>query len=103
MVSKCLNPRCSATFRYLCEGRLFRIDFSEASRKSALAGGGMGASTRGKAERVEHFWLCGSCAATMTVELGEDGAVRPVPFEISARKPAAVALPPMPKLAAKAS
>ena len=103
MVSKCLNPHCSTTFRYLGQGRLFRIDFTEASRKNALAGGKMVASTRSKANPIEHFWLCGSCAAIMTIELGEDGEVRPVPFEVSARKPAAVAQPPMHDLMANAS
>jgi hypothetical protein len=103
MLSKCLNPRCSATFRYLRQGRLFRIDFSEPSRKSALAAGRMVTSTCGKADPIEHFWLCANCATTMTIELGEDGAVRPVPFENCAKKRAASAVPPMDRMAASAS
>lgn len=103
MVSKCLNPRCSATFRYMWQGRLFRIDFSEASRKNALAGGKMVISARSKANSIEHFWLCANCADTMTVELGDDGVVRPIPIGVSARKPAAAAGLPMPKLVANAS
>jgi hypothetical protein len=102
MLSKCLNSHCSATFRYLWQGRLYRIDFAEASRRSAHAGGRV-ATARRKAELIEHFWLCESCAATMTVELGEDGEVRPVPFEIPVRKPPAGAMPTMHKLVANAS
>ena len=34
MLSKCLNPQCTAQFRYLGEGRLFRIDFSEVKRRT---------------------------------------------------------------------
>jgi hypothetical protein len=103
MLSKCLNPRCSAKFRYLRQGHLFRADFTEASRKSALNGDKRVASTRDKACPVEHFWLCERCAATMTVEVGEDGAVYAVPFEIPARVPAASAPPPARRLVANAS
>jgi hypothetical protein len=89
MLSKCLNPHCSAKFRYLGQGRLFRVDFTEAGRKTASNG----QSTGGKAPPIEHFWLCESCAATMTLELGGDGAVRAVPFELSAKMPPAAARP----------
>jgi hypothetical protein len=74
MLSKCLNPRCTARFRYLGEGRLFRVDFSEASRKKkALFGGPL------KLDRerpIEHFWLCENCAPKMTLQLTEQGDVR---------------------------
>ena len=40
MLAKCLNPQCTAKFRYLGEGRLFRIDFAEIKRRrTALPGG----------------------------------------------------------------
>lgn len=74
MLSKCLNPRCTAKFRYLGEGRLFRIDFSEAGRrKKALVGGALPPLDR---EPIEHFWLCESCAPKMTVSLSDAGEVR---------------------------
>jgi hypothetical protein len=103
MLSKCLNPHCSATFQYMWQGRLFRIDFADAGRKRALADKRILASTHSKACPIEHFWLCGSCAATMTIELSEDGEVRPVPLEIPGKKPAAAALAPMRDLVANAS
>jgi hypothetical protein len=107
MLSKCLNPRCSATFRYLGQGRLFRVDFAEESRKKARAGGTMPAATAGKSRPSEYFWLCESCVATMTIELGTDGHVRavalPMPAQVPAKKPAAAVALQAPKLVANAS
>jgi len=84
MVSKCLNPRCSARFRYLGEGRLFRIDFSEAGRRrKALAGEPLPELDR---DPIEHFWLCAGCAPRMTIHLTDAGEVRLVSTERPARK-----------------
>jgi hypothetical protein len=76
MLSKCLNPDCSASFRYLGKGRLFRVDFSELGRKSSSTGRKHVVSIRSKAHPVENFWLCERCAAKMTVQLSEEGEVR---------------------------
>ncbi len=100
MVSKCLNSHCSATFRYLGQGRLFRVDFTEMGRKRALAGKQIVPFHRSP---IEHFWLCKSCAATMTIEIGEAGEVRLVPFEIPAKGPAAAPTPKRQKFVATAS
>lgn len=89
MLSKCLNPQCSATFQYFGQGRLFRIDFAEAGRKRALAGKETVSSIRSKACPIEHFWLCEDCAAVMTIELCESGEVRLLPNAVSARRPVA--------------
>lgn len=103
MLSKCLNPRCSATFRYLRQGRLYRVDFSEAQRKGALAGGIDPAPARSRVDSIEHFWLCEGCAATLTIEVSEGSEVRLVPLEVSARTPAAASAPPLGGLLADAS
>ncbi len=87
MLSKCLNSRCSATFQYFGQGRLFRVDFVDAGRKRARAGGETAFAVRTKACPVEHFWLCQDCAATLTIELSDGGEVRLIPCEVSARKP----------------
>lgn len=76
MLSKCLNPHCSANFQYLGQGRLFRVDFAEAGRKSALAGREIVTSIRSRTCPIEHFWLCESCATTMTIHLSDAGEVR---------------------------
>ncbi len=70
MLAKCSNPSCSAPFRYLQGGRLFRLE-------------GDGAVRSGESSRVEYFWLCGSCSSRMTLHLGEDEAVVAAPL----RKP----------------
>ncbi len=61
MVSKCSNPSCSASFRHLKEGRLFRLENDPALRS--------------KSNRVEYFWLCHRCSSTLTLRLREDGTV----------------------------
>jgi len=93
MVSKCLNSYCSTIFKYFGRGRLFRIDFTEVGRRSAVANKKIIASIRSKANPIEHFWLCEKCATTMTIELSDTGEVRLVPFEVPAQKPTAVAAP----------
>jgi len=95
MLSKCLNSRCSATFQYFGQGRLFRVDFADAGRKRALAGKETISSIRSKACPIEHFWLCEDCAAVMTIELSDGGEIRLVEIEAAGRKPvlSALALP----------
>jgi len=82
MLSKCLNSHCSATFQYLGEGRLFRIDYTEAGKKRAMAGMQVVPSQRSKAKAMEHFWLCERCASKLTIEVTDASEVRLVPYEI---------------------
>ena len=56
MLNRCLNPGCSAYFRYLYEGRIFTIE------RCVTSSDGM------KTERqLEHYWLCGTCSKSMKV------------------------------------
>ena len=61
MVSKCANPRCSATFRYLHEGRLFHAAVRSAASENENA--------------FERFWLCEECSRKMTVVSRPDGVL----------------------------
>jgi len=61
-LSKCLNPVCSAPFRYLREGRIFNLEIPASP------------SASGPARRRELFWLCGRCSSTMTVALRHGSA-----------------------------
>lgn len=81
MLSKCLNSHCSATFRYFGQGRLSRIDFTEARRKNVLASTKISRSQHSETYPVEHFWLCENCAKTMAIELSNEGEVRVVSLE----------------------
>jgi hypothetical protein len=58
MLSKCSNPDCSARFRYLHTGQLFRFDARD--RTQAESGKKL---PRG----VEFFWLCQDCAVKFTL------------------------------------
>jgi len=62
MLSKCANPGCAATFLYLHQGKLFRLDTSIEVVTSTST-----AETKKPSRRVEFFWLCHSCAAELTV------------------------------------
>jgi hypothetical protein len=65
MVSKCANPVCSASFRYLHEGKLFRMivaaDGAGHSNHSADS------EMRKVSGHIEFFWLCEECAPEMTL------------------------------------
>jgi hypothetical protein len=64
MLAKCANPSCSASFHYLQEGRLFRLE-----AELTLA------SPANRPGETEYFWLCSRCSKTLTLGLGQDGTV----------------------------
>ncbi len=64
MLAKCATPFCPTPFRHFRDGKLFRLETG--SRQP-----GRGSSAR----RPRWFWLCGQCAANLTVKVGEEGAV----------------------------
>lgn len=61
MVTKCANPGCNVAFRYLRDGKLFLLDIARDSRHE------------GTHQRLEYFWLCDRCSATMKVVVNERG------------------------------
>jgi len=69
MLSKCANPACSTTFRYLSEGKLYLID-SKATwvRHRARAE----SKYAGKSSIYEYCWLCSSCSREMTIQIDYD-------------------------------
>jgi len=60
MISKCMNPSCSAPFRHLADGRLFQLQNDAPATGSKV---------------IEYFWLCGRCSAVMTLRIARDGKV----------------------------
>ncbi len=58
MLSKCANPECVETFRYLHQGRVFRLSPTPTIQSTAAALG---------SQLTERFWLCNGCAKIMTV------------------------------------
>jgi len=67
MPASCANPLCSALFRRLAEGKLFRLGTDPPIVSS-------------KVRREEYFWLCHRCSLVMTLRLKEDGTVGAVLF-----------------------
>jgi len=63
MLAKCANPSCSTPLVYLREGKIFMVESpqSRTDKDDVIV-------LRAKSpNRVEHFWLCGPCAAHMTL------------------------------------
>ena len=58
MVSKCANPACLKSFRYLHEGRIFTVNASGAEHRPD-----------GADPKVERYWLCSNCSDNMTLVL----------------------------------
>jgi hypothetical protein len=65
MLAKCSNPSCSASFRYLQNGKLFRL---EADPKARIS----------KPKKIEYFWLCEGCSPRMSLRIDKEGTVLPV-------------------------
>ena len=59
MLSKCLNPACNETFRYLSEGRIFNLELTTYEQPDRVP-----------SHRVERYWLCRKCAIS-----GNDGSI----------------------------
>ena len=85
MLSKCLNPDCPATFRYLKEGRLFRVHLRHKSLPPEDAANSATPSRRHM--HVEHFWLCQECSHRFAVTVGEHGEVHLLPHKPAAAAP----------------
>jgi len=69
MLSKCANPACSNTFRYLHEGRLYLIGPREAltgHKSRCLSPSG----------QLEYGWLCSSCSLYLTIQIDEECGMR---------------------------
>jgi hypothetical protein len=75
LLSKCAHPTCFAQFRYLHEGRVFKVRMPAFARHAGT-------------HRIEHFWLCERCARSLTIVF-EKGrvATRPIYLELTAGKP----------------
>ena len=87
MVSKCANPRCSNLFRYLHEGKLFRMETEiESEGGSSSAYGTSGKKPR---RHLEFFWLCDNCASTMTLTYEKGEGVKAKPLIVPKHRPSA--------------
>jgi hypothetical protein len=75
MLSKCAKPGCPASFLYLHEGKLFRLD----SSTEILARIPVSEVTR-PSHRFEFFWLCDQCAVELTLGYNKGVGITVVPL-----------------------
>lgn len=77
MLSKCANPQCTASFRYLHDGKLFRMEvpagFPAVDKPPQVA--------KKPPQRTEFFWLCEKCSTQMTLVYNKELGIttRPLP------------------------
>jgi len=77
MLHKCANQSCNNRFLRLTTGKLFRVEMDSVDPSVA----GRTLSRRGRASRrVEHYWLCDDCAASLTLTYESDHGVVAVPL-----------------------
>jgi hypothetical protein len=67
VLTKCANPSCGESFRYLDEGRLFRVE--EEPLPDAF-----------DIKDPEYFWLCSNCSERMTLRLDERARIATAPL-----------------------
>jgi hypothetical protein len=69
MLSKCANPSCTTTFRYLHEGKLYVI----APRQVAAR---HNTTCSRRPAQLEYAWLCSSCSLYLTIQTDEEFGMR---------------------------
>lgn len=84
MLAKCANPGCSKRFLYLREGKLFRIEVAPGGLRDTTAGPAL--VPRKGVRRIEHYWLCHDCAASMTLTCDPQQGVVAVPLQPVVRR-----------------
>jgi hypothetical protein len=87
MLSKCANPKCSAPFHYLHDGRLFEVQVTSQQIEVAMQTGD--AEPKKRPQKVERFWLCSKCSTTMTLAVNPENEVLLLPLKHKTRMAAA--------------
>jgi hypothetical protein len=62
VLNTCANPGCREPFRYLRDGRLFRLQAEVKGSSSEIS-------------NPEYFWLCARCCESLSLRLAEDRQV----------------------------
>jgi hypothetical protein len=57
MVDYCANPRCARPLKYLRDGKIYIFD----------VGSVQGVPGAKRMRHLEHYWLCGTCSASMVL------------------------------------
>lgn len=84
MLSKCANPSCSNQLIYLREGKIFVMEHGPRPKLWQQDPAPAGHSTY-----LEHFWLCGRCAETLTLVYDRERGVKVMPKPVKPPQAAA--------------
>lgn len=76
MVSNCANSGCGKPLHYLREGRIYIFDASAGETSPGTK----------RLRRLEHYWLCGTCAEVMILVQDAQGMIRVMPKPDAIRK-----------------
>jgi hypothetical protein len=88
MLSKCANPKCSAPFHYLHDGRLFEVQVTPQKMEVTATQTG-DAEPKKRPQKLERFWLCSKCSTTMTLAVNRENEVLLLPLKRNAHMAAA--------------
>jgi hypothetical protein len=78
MIAQCINPNCGAQLHSFVEGRLFQFEVVSIS-VSATDEGNAPFDEKPKSQTAQ-FWLCGRCAASMSLVLEPVHGLKIVPL-----------------------
>jgi hypothetical protein len=81
VLHKCANPSCENAFLKLTQGKLFLVETDP-----AYAQGLSIVSKKSSPRRIEHYWLCDSCAPLMTLAFEHGRGIVAVPLNASPQK-----------------
>ncbi len=79
MVSNCANPKCGVPLRYLRDGRLFQFEVRALSPSRLEAD--EPAPKKRPLRQVWHYWLCGACSSTMTLQFDQSRGLKIKPLQ----------------------
>ncbi|SRR5579884_147843 len=77
MVAHCVNPNCGAQLHSFAEGRLFQFEVISISVSASEVGGPFDEQPNSQSAQ---FWLCGRCAATMSLVLEPINGLKIIPL-----------------------
>ena len=82
MVSNCANPSCGVPLRYLRDGRIFQFEI-RALMNTPADDSQEPVPKKKTLRQVWHYWLCGACSSTMTLQFDQLRGLKLKPLQNS--------------------
>jgi len=83
VVSNCANPKCGIPLRYLRDGRLFQFEIRALSSNMTREKSRLVDHKKRPLRQVWHYWLCGACCSTMTLQFDQFRGLKITPLHAS--------------------